>query len=376
MSRRKHTGVQEWPPHSGQFRIDYYTPDGKRHRPRIGSEKRAIKVLKQRKAEILLGKYQEPRRQRKIFSEVMAEYLESKQGLVSYYTQYNNKIRAGILEPLLGHELIDKIDAHLLNRVLAAIKNRKRRKPTAGGTVNRYRALLSGIFNFALDAKYIDVTPVSRKTVERYPQSKGRVRYASADEEIALRKAMRKKCPWRELEFDLALFTGLRKTEQYTARWSKVDLENRFMTVLGKSKGGIVERTIPLNPMAEETLEKLYLESAGSSYVIRGRSHRARKDREGKKDERDWFDSIVEAAGVQDFHWHDLRHTFASRAVMRGVPLRTVMKWMGHKDIATTMIYSHLEPGHEWEEMKKIIDTRNDTDKPTVLYVADKKQVK
>lgn len=382
MSRRKHTGVFQAP--NGLFGVDYRTPDGHRHHYIVGSEKEAINEHRKQKTEIYEGRYRPPRRERKTFSEVMREYLECQRGMVSDATLYNNQLRAQHLEPMLGHELVDRIDAYMLVRILATIKNRKPLNSianvTSGATANRYRALLSGLFGFALAAKYVDVNPVSGKTVKKYPEPKGRVRYLTADEELAIRRAIRQMCccrdTYRELEFDLALFTGLRKGEQYRAKWAKVDLLNRLMTVLGKSRGQVVERTIPLNPMALDTLQKLYEVSAGSSYVIPVRKVAwARFDREGQKDERGWFDQAVDAAGVEDFSWHDLRHTFASRAVMAGVPLRTVMEWMGHQSIRTTMIYAHLSPNHHQMEMQKIVDTRKDSSGFVVTQIDESKAV-
>lgn len=62
------------------------------------------------------------------------------------------------------------------------------------------------------------------------------------------------------------------------------------------------------------------------------------------------FDEAVERAKIIDFHFHDLRHTFASRLIMTGVDLRTVQVLMGHKTIAMTLRYSHLSPDHQlWE---------------------------
>ena len=55
-----------------------------------------------------------------------------------------------------------------------------------------------------------------------------------------------------------------------------------------------------------------------------------------------WFTAACTAAGIKDFTWHSLRHTFASRLVLAGVDLRTVQELMGHRTITTTMRYAHL----------------------------------
>ena len=58
-----------------------------------------------------------------------------------------------------------------------------------------------------------------------------------------------------------------------------------------------------------------------------------------------WFEQCRDDAKVVDFHWHDFRHTYASRLVSAGVPLATVSKYLGHQSIQMTMRYSHLTPG-------------------------------
>ena len=66
------------------------------------------------------------------------------------------------------------------------------------------------------------------------------------------------------------------------------------------------------------------------------------------------FERAVEKAGLDDFTFHDLRHTFASRLVMRGVDLPTVKELMGHKSIAMTLRYVHLLTDHKQRAVRTL----------------------
>ena len=66
------------------------------------------------------------------------------------------------------------------------------------------------------------------------------------------------------------------------------------------------------------------------------------------------FNPAVADAGIEDFHWHDLRHTFASRLAMSEVPLATIRELMNHRSISQTMRYAHLSPAHHRDAVQRL----------------------
>lgn len=90
----------------------------------------------------------------------------------------------------------------------------------------------------------------------------------------------------------------------------------------------------PLNAMALAAVETMRSRGTGTGRVF------------PHENCRHWFATCLRHAGITDFHWHDLRHTFASRLVMLGESLYTVSKLMAHANIAMTQRYAHLAPHH------------------------------
>jgi integrase len=81
-------------------------------------------------------------------------------------------------------------------------------------------------------------------------------------------------------------------------------------------------------------------------------------------------------AGIENFRWHDLRHTFASRLAMSSVDIRTIASLMGHKDLMMVMRYAHLSPEHELEAVSRLVgfgtSPKTDTATSNTVQVADK----
>src|SRR5207245_1428398 len=119
-------------------------------------------------------------------------------------------------------------------------------------------------------------------------------------------------------ELEIALHSGLRRGEQYATTWSNVDVENRRLTV-PRSKHG-ERRYIPLNRSALHALETVQASNHnGNEHIFLS----ARTAKPLTKN-RHWFEEAIAEAKIENFTWHDLRHTFASRLIMAGVDLRTV----------------------------------------------------
>jgi integrase len=159
---------------------------------------------------------------------------------------------------------------------------------------------------------------------------------------------------WLLVEF--ALHTGLRQGEQFRLRWADVDMTNRVVTI-PLSKSGRT-RHVFLNDTAFGILRALP-SRLKSPYVFpssTGTTPLNARNMLGRV-----FLPAVKRAGIVDFRWHDLRHTFASRLTMAGGDLRTVQELMGHQTIAMTVRYAHLAPGHLREAVQRISRVRGDT---------------
>ena len=186
------------------------------------------------------------------------------------------------------------------------------------------------------------------RAVARYPKRKGE-RFLTDEEFIRLGRALDEmETRGRRSESAVAALrllalTGCRKSEILTLRWENVALEESELR-LADSKTGA--RIVPLPPPAVALLAALPREE-GNPWVIRGTKPGARL---GSLDH-GWY-SVRAQAGLNDVRLHDLRHSFASRALALGESLPMIGKLLGHSRIETTARYAHLarDTAHEAAE--------------------------
>lgn len=236
-------------------------------------------------------------------------------------------------------------------------------------TVNRKMGSISGVFSRAVEWGIIMDHPMA-KLKQLKVDSKGVVRYLSADENRQLRKALdtrqddartdresanrwradrgRKMLPsLADRMFTdhlkpmvlVSLNTGIRRGELFNLEWPRVNFSTKTLTVIGDTTKTIETRHIPLNKEALETLQEWQKQSKKKSgYVFPSADGGRLEDVKSS-----WL-GLLERAEITGFRWHDMRHDFASRLVMAGVPLNTVRDLLGHSDIKMTLRYAHLAP--------------------------------
>lgn len=139
----------------------------------------------------------------------------------------------------------------------------------------------------------------------------------------------------------LTLNTGVRPTELFLLRWSVIDWQAKTMTVEWWTSKGRKTRRLALNTDALRTIKQWRAQSPKTKDgdLI----FPARREQPYSEAPSSW-DTIVEDAKLKHFRWYDLRHTFASKLVQRGISLYVVKDLMGHASIKTTERYAHLAP--------------------------------
>lgn len=214
----------------------------------------------------------------------------------------------------------------------------------SSSTVNRETALLRAVMERARKLWKVDVAAVNWK-LHRLQEADHRTRYLSVEEADRLIGVA---APHLRPAIITALFTGLRLTNVMALDWADVDLPARRITVRVKSRkpGGKVLSVPIATPLVAE-LALLGAADTGPVFTYRGRP--VAKMRRS-------FTTALRAAGIADFHWHDLRHTSASWMVQRGVPIAVVRDILGHSDIKLTMRYAHVAASQKIDAVETIGD--------------------
>lgn len=214
-------------------------------------------------------------------------------------------------------------------------------------TVNRYMAALSVVLTKATkEWEWLEENPMFK--VSKKKESRGRIRFLSEEEHKALLTACEQSnSALINLLVVIALSTGARFSEILYLKWDNVDFKRKmfyFMDTKNKEN-----RAVPISSKAYELLkEHAKVRKINSSYVF------ARLDGKKPADLRWYWDKVVETAGLENFKFHDLRHTAASYLAMNGASLLEIAEILGHKTLAMVKRYSHLTKKHTAEILERM----------------------
>lgn len=206
-------------------------------------------------------------------------------------------------------------------------------------TVVRYLAALSHVFSTAMkEWGWIDDSPMRKVTKPKEPR--GRVRFLSDEERSALLGACKESTnPYLYTVVVLALSSGMRQAEIMTLRWSDVDLQ-RGRIVLHETKNG-ERRLVPVAGHALQLLRELdRVRRIDTTLLFPS------EDPSKPIDLRFPWEKALQAAGIEDFRFHDLRHSAASALAMNGASLAEIAEVLGHKTLSMVKRYAHLSESH------------------------------
>ena len=231
-------------------------------------------------------------------------------------------------------KMSDKLKLSELEDFKIKIKNER---GVGNAAINKYLKTLSKMFNLGIAEDYVTDNPV--KNVKRLKEPNHKIRYLTKEEQVRLYEHL------DGLLRDMvtcALHTGMRRGEIEGLKWSNIDFQYGFIELLETKSGRA--RKIPMSRTLEELFKSL---PRGSDYVFPSPKTGGRYGNVKKR-----FHQAVVRAGIEDFRFHDLRHTAATRMVEKGIDLVTIKEILGHSCIETTMRYAHATPERKREAVE------------------------
>lgn len=269
----------------------------------------------------------------------------------------------------------DRLDKPLtdLNAwVIEKWRSQRLKTGIADGTVNRELAGLKSALAKAVEWGALPANPLTPVKLRKVDNA--RVRYLTPPEEKRLRAALAKRdrdgiagrargnswradrghellpaipaggfCDHLTPMVLVALNTGLRRGELTALDWSDIDLPAKRLLVRAAAAKSGKSRHVPLNKEAVAVMTRWQRQIGTAGRVFNVRDVK-----------KAWL-ALVKAAKITGFHFHDCRHSFASRLVMNKVDLNTVRELLGHADLKMTLRYAHLAHEHKAAAVEKLV---------------------
>lgn len=223
---------------------------------------------------------------------------------------------------------LERVDRDCVDRISQA----RRKAGVSNGTVNRTLALLRAVLRAAAhDWEWIDRVP----KVRLLPEPKGRVRYLTHGEAQRLLDELPEHL---RAMVSFSMLTGLRQRNVRELRWSQVDLDRAHVWVHPDEAKGRKGIATPLTAEAVQLLRDQSGRHVEFVFTYLGNPVRWVNNSAWK--------AAMKRAGIENFRWHDLRHTWATLHMQAGTPLHVVQQLGGWASAQMTQRYAHFTPGH------------------------------
>lgn len=337
------------------YQIDYFDPNGKRIRKSYKKKKEAVAELGKRVSLIAEGRYLDVKKECKTtLQELTDKYAENFKHQSIFQTAKKHYLEN--FKEYFGKDTL-LVNIRYLN--LESYRNHLKQKITrnktirSDATVNREMSCLHHIMTKAVEWEKLESSPFDKGKSLILKENNMRMRFLTEDEITRLLD----QCPeYLHNIVECALNTGMRRGEILSLKWSQI--RNGFI-YLGKTKTNEA-RQIPINDTLDALFKQIRKENGfKSEYVFlydgqiieikTGNVRRPKKDTESKPVTgiKSSFNSVLKRADIDDFRFHDLRHTFASQVLMKGGSLKDVQELLGHKTMTMTLRYAHLTQDHK-----------------------------
>jgi len=222
-------------------------------------------------------------------------------------------------------------------------------KGVSKNTANHIIGSIKFFLRYAMNRHLTSDSPILKET-RNYKLEEKEIRFFSKEEISRILKVARMRSLYADGKPTLypaiatGIYAGLREEELFNLRWENIDFARGVISVTNKvdfKTKSRRTRVIPLHYKLKSILEHSRRKS-GLCFDT--------------TNERRIFDRILRESKLKEprVRWHTLRHTFATQALMAGVDIFTVSKWLGHADIKTTMKYLHFCQDHSRKQINKL----------------------
>ncbi|HPP65028.1 MAG TPA: tyrosine-type recombinase/integrase, partial [Candidatus Paceibacterota bacterium] len=290
--------------------------------------KLAEAVLKKTEVQLIENKYLEIKKTERVKFYELSKYFLETYSEVNKKSWKRDKISTDHLNSFFGNKFLYEITS----KDIEEYKRLRLSNGIKASTLNRELACLRTMLYKAVEWEYLKQTPPK---IKLFKENNQRIRYLTEQEAGKIIELCPE--PLKTIVI-IALNTGMRQGEILNLKWKDIDFSERIITI--QETKGKEKRYIPMNDIVFKTLVGRK-RNPSSEFVFYGEDN---KKPMSSSYITHWFTNVVKKAGIKDFRFHDLRHTFASWLVMKGVNLKTVQELLGHKSFAMTLRYSHLSP--------------------------------